>query len=251
MTDGLITDGLMTLTVRAGAKCAACKNVVEIRLLRTKEVVLECPTCPNISTLMAGEDAYISIETIGYPDLEADMKAFPRAAPSASRNLASGLSVERIVESARHRAVTSARKAVKSEIDTDFMRTYKYSDGEKEAASERLRLLAIDMQRAEKADIDNLALHIDSIREGVARGHASTDEEAGNSFKPFTAALAEIDAADDADFCLLLSGVRDAARFELGLDDMSLIEAANLVGRRGYQVEVTDAGIGWVRKRDG
>ena len=246
-----MTHEQITLTVRAGAKCAACKNGVAIRLLRTKEIVLECLTCPNKAVIMAGEDAYISIETIGYPDLEADIKAFPHVRPRNLEQPTFGLSVERIVESARHRAVTGWRRAVKAEIDTDFMRTYKYSDGEKEAASERLRLLAIDMQRAEKADIDNLALHIDSIREGVARGHASTDEEAENSFKPFTDALAEIDAADDADFGLLLIGVRDAARFELGRDDMSLLEAANLVGRRGYQVEVTDAGIGWVRKRDG
>ena len=242
ITDGLITDGLMTLTVRAGAKCAACKNVVEIRLLRTKEVVLECPTCPNISTLMAGEDAYISIETIGYPDLEADMKAFPRAAPSASRNLASGLSVERIVESARHSAVTSARRAVKSEINTEFMRTYKYSDGEKEAASERLRLLAIDMQRAEKADIDNLALHIDSIREGVARGHAAP--------RPLTDALDSIDDADDADFGLMLLDMVDKARTELGRDDITKSEVANIVGRRGYQISVGEGGVEWVVKRD-
>ena len=251
-----MTNEQLTLTVRAGAKCAACKNRVEIRLLRTKEIVLECLTCASKATIMAGEDAYISIETISYPDIDADIKNFPHVRPRNLAHPASGLSVERIVESARHRAVTGWRRAVKAEIDTDFVRTYKYSDGEKEAASARLRLLAIDMQRAEKADIDNLALHIDSIREGVARGHAAPDEEAADEqaeilFTPFTDALAEIDAADDADFGLLLLGVRDAARYELGRDDMSLIEAANLVGRRGYHVEVTDTGIGWVRKRDG
>ena len=79
----------------------------------------------------------------------------------------------------------------------------------------------------------------------------ATDEQAESSFKPLTDMLAEIDAADDADFGLLLIGVRDAARFELGRDDMSLLEAANIVGQRGYTVKITDAGIGWVTKRDG
>lgn len=260
-----MTNEKITLTVRSGAKCAVCHNRLSIRFRKNRtsiaELFLECATCPASATIAGGEDAYISIETISYPDLEADIKDFPHVRPRNLGQPAFGMSVERIVESARYKSVASARRAVKSEIDTDYMRTYKYSDGEKEAASERLRLLAIDMQRAEKADIDNLALHIDSIREGVARGHAApdeeapdeqaADEEAGILFTPFTDALAEIDAADDADFGLLLIGVRDAARYELGRDDMSLLEAANIVGRRGYQVEVTDGGIGWVRKRDG
>ena len=243
-----MTDGQLTLTVKAGALCAACYRGLAIKFrkddaLSVARATLECATCDVRIAIVTGIGAYVSIEeTLGYPDLEADMKAFPRAAPRASRGLASGLSVERIVESARHRAVTSARRAVKSEINTEFMRTYKYSDGEKEAASARLRLLAIDMQRAEKADIDNLALHIDSIREGVARGHAAP--------RPLTDALDSIDDADDADFGLMLLDMVGKARTELGRDDITKSEVANIVGRRGYQISVGEGGVEWVVKRD-
>ena len=98
------------------------------------------------------------------------------------------------------------------------------------------------MQRAEKADIDNLALHIDSIREGVARRLAP---------RPLTDALDSIDAADDADFGLMLLDMVGKARTELGRDDVTKSEVANIVGRRGYQISVGEGGVEWVVKRDG
>lgn len=242
-----MTSEKITLTVRSGAKCAVCHNNLAIRFGKDRasvaEFFLECATCPARAAIAGGEDAYISIETISYPDLEADIKAFPHVRPRNLAHPASGLGVERIVESVRNMAVAGARRAVKAEIDTDFMRTYKYSDGEKEAASERLRLLAIDMQRAEKADIDNLALQIDSIREGVAREHAAP--------RPLTDALDSIDAADDADFGLMLLDMVGKARTELGRDDVTKSEVANIVGRRGYQISVGEGGVEWVVKRDG
>lgn len=239
----MTNEELIAVTVKVGAKCAKCLNALSVGF-RPPENTIEivCKLCGDKIVAVADASAYMSIEAISYPDLESDIKNFPRAAPSASRNIESGLRIERIIESARDRAVKGARRAVKSELATDYMRTYKYTDGEKEAASERLRLLAIDMQRADQSDIDNLALHIDSIREGVARERPAP--------RPLTDALDSIDAADDADFGLMLLDMVGKARTELGRDDITKSQVANIIGRRGYQISVGEGGVEWVVKRD-